>query len=414
MEKVITNKNLPTLLLILLPISLLIGTAITEILITIVLIFFLANVILKKEWYIFNNKLFISLLFLWIYLIINYFASVGNENPFFSLRNISFIKFVFFILSIIYFFKKKSEIIYFYWSIILFFVIFDIYFEFIFGHNLLGIKSNDPTRIGSFLGEEKKIGHFILGFAFICLGFILEKINIKKKKTKILILLSFFLIISASFLTGERSNFLRTIFCASIFFLSFNKIFKNKKILIIIFTSFFFYLILNYSQKIQVRYLGQILYEIKNKGFVQTFKETQHAAHFDTALKIFKKNILFGIGNKQFRIECGKEEYFNKELLRSNARCSTHPHQIYLEFLSEHGLIGTTIILTIIFFNIFVNIKYFCKHKNYIHLGTIAFTISIFLPLIPSGSFFTSYSASIFWMNFAVMNYFYLENKIFK
>jgi len=411
MVKVITNNSIPTLLLILFPISLLIGTAVTEILIVIILIFFLANLIIKKEWYIFNNKFFISLLFLWIYLIINYLASIGNENAFFSFRNISYIKFIFFILSIIYF-LKKNKIIYYYWSIILFLVITDIYFEFIFGHNLLGIKSNDPTRIGSFLGEEKKIGHFILGFSFICLGFFLEKLKNKIKKIYIIILLIFFLIIFASFITGERSNFLRTIFCASIFFFSLNKISKNKKILIIIFISFFFYLFLNYSQKIQVRYIGQIFNEIKNKGFVQTFKETQHAAHFNTALEIFKKNIFFGIGNKQFRVECGKEEYFDKELLRSNARCSTHPHQIYLEFLSEHGLVGTTIILAIIFFSIFKNIKYFYKQKNYIHLGTIVFTISIFLPLIPSGSFFTSYSASIFWMNFAVMNSFSIGKKI--
>ena len=27
----------------------------------------------------------------------------------------------------------------------------------------------------------------------------------------------------------------------------------------------------------------------------------------------------------------------------------THPHQVYFEFLAEHGLIGTTILLFVIF-----------------------------------------------------------------
>ena len=80
-----------------------------------------------------------------------------------------------------------------------------------------------------------------------------------------------------------------------------------------------------------------------------------------------------------------------------------HPHQIYLEFISEHGLFGTTIILYVIFFILYQNIKIYKKNKNIIHLSSILFVAQTFLPLIPSGSFFASWTATVFWLNFAIM-----------
>ena len=93
----------------------------------------------------------------------------------------------------------------------------------------------------------------------------------------------------------------------------------------------------------------------------------------------------------------------NSDFKYSERRCSTHPHQIYLELLSEHGLVGTTIILFIILFIIYKNIKIYGKKKNLIHLASILFALQTFLPLIPSGSFFVSWTATIFWINFAIM-----------
>jgi len=77
--------------------------------------------------------------------------------------------------------------------------------------------------------------------------------------------------------------------------------------------------------------------------------------------------------------------------------------------LSEHGLVGTLIILYVIFYILIGNIKVFLVKRNYIHLASIAFILSTFLPIIPSGSFFVSFDATIFWLNFAIMNYFGLN-----
>jgi O-antigen ligase len=50
--------------------------------------------------------------------------------------------------------------------------------------------------------------------------------------------------------------------------------------------------------------------------------------------KSWEENKIFGNGVRSFRIECNKYRDIKK-----NA-CSSHPHNIYLELLSEVGLIG--------------------------------------------------------------------------
>jgi O-antigen ligase len=161
---------------------------------------------------------------------------------------------------------------------------------------------------------------------------------------------------------------------------------------------------------VQRRFNIFIIDPIKEKGLIETYKGSQQAAHYNTAVEIFKSNLLFGIGNKNFRIECNNEKYFNPSYTRTEERCATHPHQIYFEFLSEHGIIGTVAILTIIFYSIYKSLVIYKRHNNLIHLGSIIFVILTFLPVLPSGSFFTSFSATIFWTNFSIMIFFNLKN----
>jgi len=45
----------------------------------------------------------------------------------------------------------------------------------------------------------------------------------------------------------------------------------------------------------------------------------------------------------------------------------------------------------------------FFKKKNYLSLGATLYVLTVFLPLLPSGSFFVSFGATIFWINFSFM-----------
>jgi len=398
----------PFFLILILPISLLISTGVSEFCVIIISLIFLIKVIIAKKWKLFNNKIFFLLLILWIYLIINFLISGNYQLLNFSLRGPSFIKYILLIFAFTFFIKDKINTLLHAWSIILIIVLIDVYFEFFIGHNLIGIKSHDTTRIASFLGKELKIGHFLLGFSFLCLGFFLQSVSKNSKKLKLLALFILLIILIGSFITGERSNFIKTLFCCLLILLFFDKKFIKFKIIFAISAIILIISTLTLSSKLNIRFKGQIINNVEKKGIIEAIKETQHGAHYYTAIEIFKKNIFFGIGSKNFRIECAKKDYYNPSYLRTEARCSTHPHQIYLELLSEHGLIGTFIILYVIFYILIVNIKVFLAERNYIHLASISFILSTFLPIIPGGSFFVSFDATIFWLNFSIMYYFSL------
>lgn len=406
----ISIDNIALFLISVLPIGLLIGTGVSELISILLVILFIIRSFTEKnlQWY--KNSYFLILIILWIILILNLIFSKYPENT--ILRSLGFIKYIIFVFTIAHYLKikKNLNIIFCIWTITLLIVGFDIIFEYIFNHNILGFISPYQDRIASFTGKELKIGHFVLGFCFICSGFFFEKYKYNSN-TSILIgfLIIFFFIVSV-ILTGERSNTIKAIFGLILYLLLFSKkININKKKIFLILTIAFI-VIFSVSQKIQKRFNVFIIDLIKEKGLIKTYKGSTQAAHYYTAMEIFKSNLFFGVGNKNFRIECHNEKYYNPSYARATERCASHPHQIYFEFLSEHGLIGTAIILTIIFYIIYKSLIIYRKNNNLIHLGSIIFIIITFTPMLPSGSFFTSFSATIFWINFSIIIFFNLKN----
>ena len=69
------------------------------------------------------------------------------------------------------------------------------------------------------------------------------------------------------------------------------------------------------------------------------FFDSRWGAHYLTAFNIFLDNPLLGSGIKTFRIKCNDKKYENINSKSKKTRCNTHPHNIYLEIISEGGLI---------------------------------------------------------------------------
>jgi O-antigen ligase len=138
-------------------------------------------------------------------------------------------------------------------------------------------------------------------------------------------------------------------------------------------------------------------------GLINYYKDSQYGAHHSTAIKIFYDFPLFGVGIKNFRHESIKEKYNNSDYKSSNARQATHPHQIHLEFLSETGIFGYFCFFIFILFSLIISFKNYYKSKNIFQLSSIVFVLSSLLPLLPSGSFLSTFNSGIFWINFAIM-----------
>ena len=130
---------------------------------------------------------------------------------------------------------------------------------------------------------------------------------------------------------------------------------------------------------------------------------------------VWKEKPLFGFGLKSFRIKCWENLTENTMSLYTKNKgqlylaCSTHPHNYYLELLSESGLIG--FILIIIFFIILWKdfFYYFVKsnHKLSLEMSLLLpIIITIFLeiwPLKSTGGFFSTGNATFFWLTVAML-----------
>ena len=408
------------ILIIFFPISLILGNLIININFLLIFIIFLIDLSLNKNFSFIKNKIFILLIVFFLSLLVNLNFSI---DPIISLPRILKILTV---ICMFLFFRKMikkygndfENILFGSWAILFSILIIDILFEIIFGFNTLGIKSYIPGRISSFFGKELIVGSFFLCFAAIYLATIAKfsKTNVNLK----LIFLIIFLI-SLSFLIGERSNFIK-FFLISIFLLFFViklsfkiKIFSSLIIFCILFLS------LNYFQDIKYRFYKQqienfqaetkelnkadsqnILIDTKN-NIINFIKWTKYGAHYNAAYKIFLEHPYFGVGIKHFRNESIKEKYSNEEYKWTDERNTTHPHQIHFEFLSETGLFGYTIFIIFISASLYLSIKNYLIHKNLFQLVTILYVLVSILPLLPSGSFFSTYSSSLFWLNYAIM-----------
>ena len=97
--------------------------------------------------------------------------------------------------------------------------------------------------------------------------------------------------------------------------------------------------------------------------------------------------------------------------------CSSHPHQIYFDFLAEHGFIGSIIILSIFFKLIFDLLRKISINRNKLQFASFIYILIVFMPILPSGAFFSDYLLTLFFINFSLLfcvdkksNLFYKNN----
>lgn len=352
----------------------------------------------KKDVF-FRSNIFYLLIFFLIYLSINLLFSINFSNSY--PRVIKFLLIILFIKEI-FFFNDKKEI-YFekiikFWTILYIIVTIDIIFELIFGFNTLGFRSYLDGRIASFFGDELVVGTFYHFFSLIILSYF-----VKNKYPNLLVISLIIAIISISFMIGERANFIKLFFSILLFSFLILEINFIKKAGLVFLTLLIISIIFYSNDSLKKRYYNQISIIYSIDGFKKYFKESQYGAHQITAYEIFKDNVLFGVGLKNFREESKKSIYENPDYYKTNQRQSTHPHQIHLEILSELGLLGYIFFLILIFYSIIFSAKNYFIERNPYQISALIYILSCLIPLMPSGSLFSTFFGGIFWFSFGLM-----------
>lgn len=373
-------------------------------LIVIYLLFFKEN---RKIIFQIKLEVYYFLIF-YLLILISLFFSVSFEKSF--LPSFFYFRYFLFVIGIYYLFKKYDffKNIFFYSLVITFSIIsIDSIIQYLFGYNLLGFKSGaDPTPyITSLFHDEKKLGSYLVRLLplFLSLFYFL---NLKRFTTLIILFFGFLI-----FLSSERTALFLYLIVLSFYFF----IIKDKlKFLIISFLVIF--VIFSFNEKLRFKYVDFTLQQL---GFYETewnkdykgkkrYYSKEHEDMSLTAFIIFKDNYLNGVGIKTFYKICNLYKAQEKEknlnyldyLNRNNKiTCSTHPHNTYLQILSEVGIFGFIMVffffLKILYSNIEIIIK---KNLNNIiisyYLLNLGIIINLF-PLIPSGNFFNNWLSLI-------------------
>lgn len=415
-----------------LPILLIFGSGIINISIVFLNIIFFIHIISTRNFIFFhdNRIYFLILLSFLTFQVMNNFL---NLNFIYFDKSIYYLRFLLLPIVFKYFSKfikfdllKLSKI----YLIILMLIIFDLFYQYIFDVNLIGFKpglynldQDIYERYSGIFNNELILGSYLSSFGFIIIVFFFC-FN-KRNNFYLLILLS--ILFFSILITGERSSLMNIIISIFFIFLFIKSLRLKLTVLGLTFLAMSI-IGLNFSDQLKLRYFDYPLRVLLNKSEnnqieINPFRglnlksastnflnNTHWGMHYKTATSMFLDKPINGHGFKQFRIKCENYSYlFSKKLLNeagSKNGCSTHPHHYILEILSEQGIIGL-IIFFLLVFTLIKDILIRTDDKIYV-LFLFSIILGYMLPIKPSGSIISTWSASIFWL---LLSFGYIKNK---
>ena len=182
MQNNLTNSYF-LILFSLIPISIIAGPSISLANVLLIDISFLIFILWKKDFNFLKSDAVKYLFIIYIYLIFNSFISIDYEIG--LARNLGFIRFIVLFVALNYFLNHKSFLknMLIVWTIIISFILFDIFYESFTGKNIFGYGGPlvYGNRIVSFFKDEPIVGGYIYSFYLILLGFLFNEFSKKKK-----------------------------------------------------------------------------------------------------------------------------------------------------------------------------------------------------------------------------------------
>jgi hypothetical protein len=481
------------------PVLLITGPFLPDLFLTLSSLSFLIFLISKKKINFLNHKIFY--LFIIFFFILTLSSIISDYRAESLITSLAYLRFGVFIFVINFLINREENFIKNLLKILLgIFVVlfFDSILQKFVGFNIFGVK-NPYGRITSLFGEDIKLGSYIVRLLPLLTAILIYFRSKNYLIIGILVIATFLTLLS-----GERISFLMIIFFLTGFIIFNNMTYKLK--LLILITPLIFTLIALLNQEIRYRILTATSNQINLTNKKPFFEMQKHEngvvvishidstilprayqMYFETAIKIFRDNILIGTGprtyplkskedryytvsnhegwinyvkihNKQlleklFKIHneqlakiplrsilfaketlTSKQEYYtwlkgwgidhrnfderikNKEWLKgfgyldkeykgftNISGVNNHPHNTYLQLLSETGLLGFLFLLTLWIYFI---VRLFSKIDLFYKCIILGFVINFF-PFIFSGNFFNNWLSILY---FYPLGFLFKEN----
>ena len=405
----LSKNNYFSILLALIPISFIAGNLVINLIVILLIfstIFFYKTSPLQVKFYFLDKLLFIFFALVILTGFINDYELQYIKNyewyGFFPslIKSLLFLKYL--LLYICLRFLIEKEIIslkFFFISCFLcvIFVSLDLFYQFINGKDIFGYQLVGVRKLSGPFGDELIAGGYLQRFslfAFFTIPLFFK--NFPKKYSLLINLLLFLIILSGIILSGNR--FPLILFLLLIFLVVFFEK-QNRKYFLKVVISFLIIFVLLFNLSTNVKKNFKTFYYEFNKIRVTLVKGDMDKPFAPTYLKEFYSfyntwllNKYIGGGIKNFRLYC----HFRKD--SSVHKCNMHPHNYYLEILTETGLIGFVNITIMFILLLYISFykKYFTKsslQKNSIIIPFMFLFMTEIFPFRSSGSFFTTGTA---------------------
>ncbi|MEN8237038.1 MAG: O-antigen ligase family protein [Pseudomonadota bacterium] len=276
-------------------------------------------------------------------------------------------------------------------------------YEYFFGFDLRGRPRINGDRLsGPF--RMPKVGIFLIKTSFPLLLFsMMFLVEHKRRLGKFLALGLWGVFVGFIFLSGERMALLLMGLGSVLAFLLMPRVRK-------------FFFAANAVMGILLVMLLLCMPSQKNRFLDRSMQEfhkpldSPYQVLMKSALRITQDFPIFGVGIRQFRNVCPNPKYGPDNSFYD--RCSTHPHNYYVEWLVETGFVGLCAFLFLIGVWGMRVVRALPKMNSDPLIIGLVISISLQLwPISASGSFFNNWNSSVFWLMLGLLMFYIGETE---
>ena len=414
MHKIVLN--LSSILICLIPISLLTGPFLPDLFVCIVGISIFFIIIKDKKWNYINNNFSIFLIVFYLYLLLSSFLSSSIIESLES--SLFYFRFGLFALSLSFLIDHKENFRkLFFYSLLLSFIICLLagYYQYLFQESIFGYQNEDETRLFLPFDDRMILGGYLsrLFPLLIALFFVSTSTNVKHYLIIGLLLILTDVLI---YLSGERTA-LVLLFVSTVSILFLLSRFKILRAVTFAISVAVIVAITFINDDIRERNIDTTIQQIGIGSDKINAFSPQHENMFITSWKIFKERPIIGSGPNLFRFLCGEARFDPNPM-----SCSTHPHNTYIQLISETGLIGLSLFLIYAFY-VSLKLVSFIYNLVFYNIRTlsdyqICLLICMFItvfPFVPTHDFFNNWINVIYYLplGFYINSIYYNKEKRF-
>ncbi len=289
-----------------------------------------------------------------------------------------------------------------YLAVLLSFVAIDTIVQFVWGTSLSGHPK--PEYDGRLTGpfDRMVVGVYLERLVWPIIGLLFGwSLSAQHFSKKIILPMLFCLLVSSAILlSGERMAFALFGLCAVLFFAGAKNIRKQLFIIgMMVAVTAVTLVFLNPTLK--ARFIT------RSTPYLSDLSNSPYGSVWHNGLAAWKHAPILGVGRNNFVTACeslGREGGFINENEDQGQKliCVRHPHNIYIEWLAEGGVIGLVLFLVMLGFILHHAVSAL-RNKDqtlsdyYTRLGYAVGLVPFLWPFMSSMSFFTNWSAILFW-----------------